>query len=166
MYRAVFERILCLVAVGYVSLIVIGALTVFQRFCRICIILHSQSARTYRASAASCRERASTWTERSINAPDGPTRAEFARRAAWFASRAEEVKRPNWTATLRHLKIDPLHHATGPHCQVVEVAAEKRVPVDLRIARESVSGSRGIFGPHHLRKRPSNVAFPVVVILG
>ncbi len=66
-----------------------GSSTAFQRFCQCWIVLQSQDARRARTSADSCRERANTWTERSMVEPDGPTRADFARRAAWFASRAE-----------------------------------------------------------------------------
>jgi hypothetical protein len=87
--RAVYDRLLCLAAVGYVWLMMMAALTVFQRLCWTWIVLHTQSARTYLASAVSCRERANNWTEWSMAEPDERRRAEFATRAAWFASRAE-----------------------------------------------------------------------------
>jgi hypothetical protein len=89
LYQALFDRLLCLAVVGYVYLMLTAALTAFQRFCQCWIVLHSQDARRARASADSCRDRANTWTERSMVEPDGLTRADFARRAAWFASRAE-----------------------------------------------------------------------------
>ena len=54
------ERLLYLAAVGYVYIMVTAAVTVFQRFCRVGIVLHGQEARRYRASANSCRERAAT----------------------------------------------------------------------------------------------------------
>jgi hypothetical protein len=102
-YQALVDRLFCLAVVGYVYLMLMAALTAFQRFCRLWIVLHSQDARSARASADSCRERANTWTERSMVEPEGPTRADFARRAAWFASRAEGHE-----ARARHYDLEVL----------------------------------------------------------
>jgi hypothetical protein len=102
-YQEVLERLLCLAAVGYIYLILTAAVTALQRYCRLWIVLHRQTVRAYGESADSCRERAATWTKRSMSEPDAQARADFARKAAGFACRAEANE-----AGFKHYQLEVL----------------------------------------------------------